>query len=172
MSAFARRYADVPEDERCGLLCLRLNISPNSAVRGGSVLVWSCPTIVRPPMSAQTDVVLRNLLVSASDRIHTEGALALIAKNYPEKVSTSLGERLVFAASRGDEEDYEEIPFRSFVLNQCFANVARPCCRTRQNQGRTATARRWSIGTITLAMIRGRVCNAPSPPARRAKAPS
>jgi hypothetical protein len=53
---------------------------------------------------------------------HAERALALIARNHPEKVFHFFGERL--ASAHGDGDNYEAIPYRFFVLNQCFANIA------------------------------------------------
>ncbi len=72
--------------------------------------------------------------------------LALLAKNYAEKVFDFLGERLTYAASREDQKDYEEVPFRLFALAGAFAEIADHAVRR---------ARTWFAGGDPLFQFRG-----------------
>jgi hypothetical protein len=127
MSALGRRYADAPEGLIDAVFLPGIEyFSEQRDVRWIN-LVWFLPPD-RSPLgalaAAQADVVLRNLLRLHRIEPHAERALALIAKNHPEKVLDFFGERLALAALQGDGTNYEEIPYSFFVLNQCFANIA------------------------------------------------
>jgi hypothetical protein len=127
MSAFGRRYADAPEGLIDAILLPALDYFSERRDARWINLVWFLPQD-RSPLSAltaaQAEAVLKNLLHSRRIESHAERALALIAKGHPERVFDFFGERVAYAASGGDEDGYQEIPFRFFVLNQCFAGIA------------------------------------------------
>jgi hypothetical protein len=127
MSAFGRRYADAPEGLIDAVLLPALDYFTERRDARWINLVWFLPE-ARSPLRAltatQTEAVLKNLLHMRRIESHAERALALIAKGHPERVFDFFGERFAYAPSRGDEDGYEEIPFRFFVLNQCFASIA------------------------------------------------
>lgn len=127
MSAFARRYADAPEGLIDAIFLPVIEYFTERRDARWINLVWFLPED-RSPLCAlnakQADAVLRNIVHLGRIEFHAERALALVAKSQPEKVFDFFGERLAYAASREDSDGYEEIPFRFFVLNQSFANIA------------------------------------------------
>jgi hypothetical protein len=127
MSAFGRRYADVPD----GLIeAIFLPVIEHFTKRCDARwinLVWFLPQ-ERSPLVAltagQIDVVLRSLVHLRRIESHAERVLGLMAKSQPEQVFDFFGERLAFAASREDDDSYEEIPFQFHGLEKSFANIA------------------------------------------------
>jgi len=127
MSAFARRYTDAPEGLIDAIFLPAIDYFTERRDARWINLVWFLPE-ERSPLRAltagQADAVLRSLIHLPRVESHAERALALIAKDHPEKVFDFFGERLADAASHQDEKGYEEVPSRFFVLNKCFANIA------------------------------------------------
>lgn len=127
MSAFARRYADAPEGLIDAIFLPAIEYFTERRDARWINLVWFLPedrSPFRALTAGQADVVLRSLLHLPRVESHAERAPALIAKDHPEKVFDFFGQRFADAASHQDEERYEEVPFRFFVLNKCFANIA------------------------------------------------
>jgi ppGpp synthetase/RelA/SpoT-type nucleotidyltranferase len=149
MFTFSRRYGEAPE----GLIeAIFLPAIEYFTERGDARwinLVWSLPGD-RSPLGAltraQTDIVLKNLLNLRKITPQTDRALAVLAKNYAEKVFDFLGERLTYAASRENKNDYEEVPFRLFGLENAFAEIA---------DHAADRARTWFVGGDPLFQFRG-----------------
>ena len=127
MSAFGRRYADDPD----GLIeTIFLPVIEHFTERCDARwinLVWFLPQERSPLVTltaGQTDVVLRSLVHLRRIESHAERVLGLMAKSQPEQVFDFFGERLAYAASREDDDSYEEIPFQFHGLEKSFANIA------------------------------------------------
>jgi hypothetical protein len=127
MSAFGRCYADAPDGLIETIFLSAIDYFTERRDARWINLVWFLPQ-ERSPLSTltagQTDVVLRSLVHLRRIESHAERVLALMAKSQPEKVFDFFGARLAYAASREDDDSYEEIPFQLHGLEKSFANIA------------------------------------------------
>jgi ppGpp synthetase/RelA/SpoT-type nucleotidyltranferase len=127
MSAFGRRYADAPDALIETILLPAIDYFTERRDARWINLVWFLPQ-ERSPLSAltaeQTDILLRSLVQLRRIESHAERVLGLMAKSHPEKVFDFFGERLAYAASREDDNSYEEIPFQFHGLEKSFASIA------------------------------------------------
>jgi hypothetical protein len=127
MSAFGRCYADAPDGLIETIFLPAIDYFTERRDARWINLVWFLPQ-ERSPLSTltagQTDVVLRSLVHLRRIESHAERVLALMAKSQPEKVFDFFGARLAYAASREDDDSYEEIPFQLHGLEKSFANIA------------------------------------------------
>jgi ppGpp synthetase/RelA/SpoT-type nucleotidyltranferase len=127
MSALGRRYADAPNGLIETIFLPAIEYFTERRDTRWINLVWFLPQ-ERSPLCAltpeQTDIVLRSLVHLRRIESHAERVLGLIAKSQPEKVFDFFGERLAYAASRADDDSYEEIPFQFHGLQKSFANIA------------------------------------------------
>jgi ppGpp synthetase/RelA/SpoT-type nucleotidyltranferase len=127
MSAFGRRYADAPDGLIGTIFLPVIEYFTERRDARWINLVWFLPQ-ERSPLCAltaeQTEIVLRSLVHLRGIESDAERVLGLMAKSQPEKVFDFFGERLAYAASREDDDSYEEIPFQFYGLQKSFANIA------------------------------------------------
>ncbi len=149
MSTFGRRYGDAPEGLSEAIFLPAIEYFTERSDARWINLIWYLPedrSPLGPLTPEQTDIVLKNLLHLRRIDPQADRVLALLAKNYADKVFDFLGERLTYAASREDQKDYEEVPFRLFALAGAFAEIADHAVRR---------ARTWFAGGDPLFQFRG-----------------
>ena len=149
MSAFGRRYGDAPEGLIETIFLPAIEYFTERRDARWINLVWFLPE-ERSPLCAltaeQMDAVLKSLVHLRQIESHAERVLGLMAKSRPEKVFDFFGERLAYAASREDDDSYEEIPFHFHGLEKSFANIA---------DHAVSTVREWFVSGDPMFQFRG-----------------
>jgi len=149
VSALGRRYGDAPEGLIETVFLPAVEYFNEQHDARWINLIWFIPK-ERSPLcaltSAQTDVVLKNLLYLRETESHAERVLALLAKSQPEKVFDYFGARLDYSASRGDDDRYEEIPHQFHGLQKSFAGIV---------DHAVGTVRRWFVAGDPMFQFRG-----------------
>jgi hypothetical protein len=133
MSAFGRRYGDAPEGLIEAILLPAVEYFTERQDARWINLVWFLPA-ERSPLVAltadQTDLVLQSLVHLRRIESRAERVLGLMAKSQPMKVFDFFGERLKHAASREDDDSYEDVPHQFHGLQKSFADMADHAVRT------------------------------------------
>jgi len=89
-------------------------------------LAWYIPKETSPLAeltTAQTEIILRNLVCASQIDTHAEWILAMLANANSERVFRFFGERLKFSTANEDQASYEAIPYEFYELRTPFSKL-------------------------------------------------